>query len=70
MQILDFFYLWKFDTEFGFKSIELANGTLFLISKAKNRGKFLFTFPYPFPNGTSVPGDSPWPFKRLPKTNL
>jgi hypothetical protein len=60
MQILEIIYFWKFDIKFGFKSIELAIGTLFLINNVKNRGKFLFTFPHPSPNGTSVLVDSPW----------
>jgi hypothetical protein len=36
------------------------SGTQLLIKKNNNKGMFLFTFPHPSSNGTSVWVNSPW----------
>ena len=58
MQRLEIFYFWKFDIKFGFKSIELAQWYTIFNQQGQKWGKFMFTFPHPSPNGTSVPADS------------
>lgn len=42
------------------KVLNQRTGTLFLINKVINRGKFLFVFPHSSPYGMSVLADSPW----------
>jgi hypothetical protein len=42
------------------KVLNHSHGKQFIINKDKNRGRFLFTFPHPSRNGTSVWVNSPW----------
>jgi hypothetical protein len=59
-QKLEIVYFWKFDIKFGSKSIKLVYWKQILINNDPNRGRFLFIFPHPSPNGTSVWVNSPW----------
>jgi hypothetical protein len=45
------------------KVLYYFNGSQFLVNKDKNRGRFLFIFPHPSRNGTSVWVNSPWATK-------
>jgi hypothetical protein len=42
------------------KVLNYTTRSQFLINKDRNRGMFLFTFPYPSWNGISVWVNSPW----------
>ena len=60
------FLFLDFDVNFDFKIIKLLYRRLISNQQVQNRGRFLFTFPHPSWNGTSVCINSPWASKSAP----